>query len=29
MIRLFVALSFPDAIRRSLAALCAGVPGAR
>ncbi|MCW0235810.1 MAG: RNA 2',3'-cyclic phosphodiesterase [Ferrovibrio sp.] len=29
MIRLFVALRFPDDIRRSLAALCAGVPGAR
>jgi 2'-5' RNA ligase len=29
MIRLFVALSFPDEVRRSLAALCAGVPGAR
>ncbi|WP_298723151.1 RNA 2',3'-cyclic phosphodiesterase [uncultured Ferrovibrio sp.] len=29
MIRLFVAISFPDEIRRSLAALCAGVPGAR
>lgn len=29
MIRLFVALSFPDDVRRSLAALCAGVPGAR
>ncbi|WP_341911967.1 RNA 2',3'-cyclic phosphodiesterase [Ferrovibrio terrae] len=29
MIRLFVALRFPDEIRRSLAALCAGVPGAR
>lgn len=29
MIRLFVALSFPDEVCRSLAALCAGVPGAR
>lgn len=29
MIRLFVALSVPDAVRCSLAALCAGVPGAR
>jgi len=29
MIRLFVALRFPDEVRRSLAALCAGVPGAR
>lgn len=29
MIRLFVALSFPDEIRQSLSALCAGVPGAR
>ena len=29
MIRLFVALSFPDAVRNSLATLCAGVPGAR
>lgn len=29
MIRLFVALSFPEEIRHSLAALCAGVPGAR
>src|SRR3546814_13760364 len=29
MIRLFVAVSFPDDVRRSLAALCAGVPGAR
>jgi RNA 2',3'-cyclic 3'-phosphodiesterase len=29
MIRLFVALSFPEEVRRSLAALCAGVPGAR
>ncbi len=29
MIRLFVALSFPEEIRQSLAALCAGVPGAR
>src|SRR5690606_23531089 len=29
MIRLFVALNFPDEVRRSLATLCAGVPGAR
>ena len=29
MIRLFVALSSPDEVRRSLATLCAGVPGAR
>lgn len=29
MIRLFVAISFPDEVRRSLATLCAGVPGAR
>jgi 2'-5' RNA ligase len=29
MIRLFVAVSFPDDVRRSLASLCAGVPGAR
>ncbi|WP_341704602.1 RNA 2',3'-cyclic phosphodiesterase [Ferrovibrio sp.] len=29
MIRLFVAVSFPDEVRRSLATLCAGVPGAR
>lgn len=29
MIRLFVAIGFPDEVRRSLASLCAGVPGAR
>ncbi|HEX6959339.1 MAG TPA: RNA 2',3'-cyclic phosphodiesterase [Ferrovibrio sp.] len=29
MIRLFVAISFPEEIRQSLATLCAGVPGAR
>src|SRR3546814_13417024 len=29
MIRWFIAVSFPDVFGRSLAALCAGVPGAR
>jgi len=29
MIRLFVAIDFPETVRERLAALCAGVPGAR
>lgn len=29
MIRLFVAIRFPEEVRQSLATLCAGVPGAR